>query len=341
MQNSLLILFLSTVSTGALPLPPDIHQNLIASIDYVFKEDFSQAENEAKRLIKKMPDHPAGYFCMAFVLDSWMTLYQSDAKENEFYRYCDQAIEKGEKILLKDKNDEWVRFFIGSADGFKGTYEARYERWITAFRYGWKGVSELMDLKNDGSVLPDINSGIGCYNYWRSAMMKALWWMPGIEDKRQESIELLQKVLHEALYTRTATAFNLIDILLNEKMFSEALVVADEVLGQYPESTVFLWGRARSLFGLKRYREAITVLERLVGKVEKMTPDNHYNSTLYYLHLAKSFLAVEEYDRSVQSCVSIRKFSYEPAIRKRLALVLDEVKSVEKAALRERTKNDR
>ena len=338
LQNSLLLLFLFTLSVCAAPLPPEIHQGLTTAIDYVFKEDFPQAENEAKRLIRKVPDHPAGYFCMAFVLDSWMALYQSSAKENDFYRYCDQAIEKGEKILVKNKSDVWARFFIGSADGYKGTYEARYERWITAFRYGWKGVSELMDLKNDGAAIPDINSGIGCYNYWRSAMMKALWWMPGIEDKRMESIELLKNVLHEALYTRTATAVNLIDILLNEKMFSDALSVADEELTTYPETTVFLWGKARSLFGLKRYPEAVALFERLVGKVERMTPDNHYNTTLYHLYLARCFLAEGKYDRCIQACTGIREFSYDPNIKKRLASVFDEVKSVEKEATRERAK---
>ena len=343
LQNSLRILlpaalycFSAAPDTPA--LPPEIHQGLITTIDFVFKEDFPQAEAEAKRLIRKAPEHPAGYFSMAYVLDSWMALYQSDVKENEFYRYCDQAIDKGEKLLVRNSNDVWARFFISGSDGYKGTYEARYERWITAFRYGWKGVSVLLDLKSEGCAIPDILSGIGCYNYWRSAMMKALWWMPGIEDKRQESIDLLQKVRREAIYTRSATAVNLIDILVNEEAFGDALVVAEDGLRQYPESTIFLWGKARSLFGLKRYREATDAFERLLAKVEHMTPDNHYNTTQYHYYLARSCLAEGDYDRAVQECSSIRKMTYDAAIKKRLDKVLGEVKSIQKDALEQKSK---
>lgn len=336
LQNRCFILCLLVVSGWSVAsppsLPPSIHSDIITTIEHVFKEDFPQAETQAKRLIRKEPDHPAGYFCMAYVLDSWMALFQSDEKENEFYRYCDQAIDKGEKYLVKNKDDAWARFFIGGADGYKGTYEARYERWITAFRFGWKGVSVLLDLKKEGVGIPDIYSGIGCYHYWRSAMMKSLWWMPGIEDKREESIVQLKKVRREGIYTRLATSVNLIDILLNEELFDEALKVADAELRTYPRSTVFLWGKARSLFGLQRYNEAVTLLQQLITKVEQMPPDNHFNTTYYHLYRAKCYMALKQYDEAAKSCTSIERFTYEPDIKKRLNSILGEVKSIHKAA---------
>ena len=175
------------------PLNSDIHSWSIAAVDYVYGEQYNDAEETARKIIEKYPAHPAGYFFMALAIDSWMVAHVSDKKEEEFFRYCDLAVEKGEKILDKNPKDEWALFFIGGAEGYKGTFEARYGRWITAFRYGWKGVSVLMKLRDAKCDLVDIDVGIGCYEYWRSALIKSLWWMPNVDDKRQEGIALVQK----------------------------------------------------------------------------------------------------------------------------------------------------
>ena len=69
-----------------------------------------------------------------------------------------------------------------------------------------------------------------------------------------------------------------------------------------------------------------------------MTPDNHYNTTLYHYYLARSCLAEGDYDRAVQECSSIRKMTYDATIKKRLDKVLGEVKSIQKDAV-EQTSN--
>ena len=327
-------LFSSAVWAGDLSaLPDEIHQGILAVNDNVFREDIDAAENEAKKIIRKNPDHPAGYFCMAFVIDSWMVRYQSDEKENEFYRFCDLAIEKGEKILTRKPKEEWARFFIGGADGFKGTYEARYERWITAFRYGWKGVSVLLDLQSSGCRIPDIDYGIGSYHYWRSALMKMLWWMPGIEDKRKEGIELLYKARSEGLYTKTSASVTLLDILLNEKQYEDALVIADEGLKQYPDAAAFIWGKARALYGLQRYAKAMPLLREMIRKTELDDHDNHYNTTLYHFYMARIFLAEKKYIQAIAEYNLINNFSYESSVRKRLDATFGELRNINKRAL--------
>ncbi|MBN1309728.1 MAG: hypothetical protein JXA18_17540 [Chitinispirillaceae bacterium] len=331
----LLFLLCAVVPAGTAPsLPEEIHEGILLVNELICGDDLDAAENEAKRIIRKAPDHPAGYFCMAFVIDSWMVRYQSDSKEDEFYRYCDLAIEKGEKILARRNRNEWASFFIGSADGFKGTYEARYERWITAFRYGWKGVSVLMELQKSGSGIPDINFGIGCYNYWRSALMKMLWWMPGVEDRRQEAIELLYKTRREALYCRTATSTALIDILINERKYAEALAIAEEELKKHPTILLFMWGKVRALYGLQQYDTALSLIIPMIRKTELDEYDNHYNTTMYRLYLAKILLAEKKHHQAISECTAINNYAFEPSIRKRLEATLAEVKNIHKLALK-------
>ena len=331
----LLLLLLPLPARAAPALPEEIHQGILTVNEKVYREDLESAENEAKKIIRKNPDHPAGYFCMAFVTDSWMSRYQSDKKENDFYRYCDMAIEKGEKILARYPHDEWASFFIGGSDGFKGTYEARYERWITAFRYGWKGVSVLMELRSSGCGIEDIYYGTGCYNYWRSALMKMLWWMPGIEDKRQKGIDQLYHARSKGLYTKTSASIALIDILLNEKRYGDALKIAEEELRYYPDASSLLAGKARALYGLQKYGPAAELLQRIIRKTELDEPDNHFNTTMYHFHLAKICMAEKRYFQAIAECNIVGNYSFEPSIRKRLDATLDEFKSIRKQALQE------
>jgi hypothetical protein len=80
-------------------LPEKMHQLAISSLELAYQEQFKEAENEAKKIVRNFPDHPAGYFFCAFVLDLQMTYYQSDEQEVEFYQYCNLAIAKGEQRL--------------------------------------------------------------------------------------------------------------------------------------------------------------------------------------------------------------------------------------------------
>jgi len=338
-RNSIVLLFVFLL-LYALPgcctpvLPAEIHEGILAVIEAVFSDNHKGAEEEAKKLIRRFPENPAGYFCMAFTLDNWMVKYQTDKKEDEFYRYCDLAIEKGERELAENSKNEWARFFIAGSDGFKGTYEARYERWITAFRFGWKGVSVLLDLESKGCDIPDIHFGIANYNYWRSALMKMLWWMPGIEDKRQESITELYAACENAVFTGNLAASSLVDILINEKRFADALPVLEKVMKRYPEYAPFWWKRILILYGLERYDEAIAMINRLLDRCASYTPDNHFVEIQCHAYLARIYMAQKKYSQVRTECRTIKNYELENAVKKRLDPVFSDMKALEKQAVK-------
>jgi tetratricopeptide (TPR) repeat protein len=309
-------------------LPADMHEWALKSIDLVFREDFRGAEAEAQKIIRAYPDHPAGYFFMAAVADAWMLRHQSNRREAEFYRYCDQAIERAERILANNPRDEWARFFLGGADGYKGTYEVRYERYITGFRFGWKGVSVFMRMAAEGSKNPDIQFGIGAYDYWRSALMKMLWWMPGVEDKRAEGIRKLRGVRQNGIYSRGAAAMVLIDIYINEELFQDALNVADDMLRQYPRALSFQWGRARALHGLRRHEEAITAYRQIFARVENDPNSNFFNLVQARMGMARGMAALGRNAEALEQLAAISGYTLTRDIRKRLESVLSEANTL-------------
>lgn len=328
-------LFCSGSAASAVPpmLTSDMHVLVLSTINYIYNEQYNEAKDEARKIIRRYPAHPAGYFFMAATIDSWMTTHFSDKQENEFYRFCELAVEKGEKALEKNPDDEWVKFFIGGAEGYKGTYEARYERWITAFRYGWKGVSIFMQLQDRKCGIVDLSYGIGSYEYWRSALMKNLWWMPGVEDKRREGIEKLQKARNDGLYAKAAASVSLMDIYTNEKKYGEALRVAEESLFQYPSSLMFVFGKAGILFKLKKYAESGALYRKALLFLEADPDENRAAMAFCHFWIAKNDFFLAHYDECIMECERMKSYGLTDDNKKLMQKYFAEIESIKKQAV--------
>jgi tetratricopeptide (TPR) repeat protein len=329
----------SASAFAAPQLPEDMHAMALASVDYVYKEKFKLAEEEAKKIIKKYPDHPAGYFFSAMALASWMSYYETDKREEDFYRYCDQTIEKAEKILGKNPDDAWAQFYLGGADGAKGTYESRYEKWITSFRHGWKGVSALQSLYKKHPEIKDIYYGLGMYDYWRSALTRVLWWMPGIENRTEEGIRELVVAKTDGVYTRISASADLVAVFNNGKRHKEALTIAEEMLGLFPGSLVFSKGQAAALFGLGRFAEAEAVYRYMLERVEAEPFDNHYNAVTCHFWLARIYLKMKRYTQSIVECNRMGYYSFDEDVKKRLDKLFSEAGRLKEQARAANTKN--
>ncbi|MBD3318003.1 MAG: hypothetical protein GF344_19640 [Chitinivibrionales bacterium] len=327
-------LFLAEVQ-AAPPLPEDMKAWALKSLDHVYNENYRVAESEIKRIIREYPDHPAGYFFYAAILDARMERNHSDSRENEFYRYCDLAINKGERLLEERPGDLWARFFVAGANGAKGGYESRFERWITAFRHGWQGVSIFREILDEDSTMRDALYGIGQYNYWRSAMTKLLWWMPGVEDKRDEAIEMMYDAKENGLFVRQAAAAKLLPMLCNEGDYDQALRIADTMTTRYPKCLVFHWGRVEALLGLERFSGAEQTCKYILSRLtaESVESDN-YGLMLCNLYLATAQYELGRYADAAAAIGTMKKLKVIDALERQAKDLLEKAEKIERKARR-------
>ncbi len=335
----LLLAALAPLCGAGQQLPSDMHDLIMNSIDLDFKEKFKAAEDEARKIIKKYPDHPAGYFFCAAALESWMRCYETDKREEQFYELCDETIDKAEKLLSREPDNDWASFFLGGADGFKGTYESRYEKWITSFRHGWKGVSTLTTLHKKNPAIKDVFYGLGMYDYWRSALTKILWWMPGMENKSRLGIEELEIARKEGVYTNLSANADLVAIYNNEGQCKAALAIANEMLEKFPEALRFLWGKAAALYLLGKFDESESVYRSILGRVEADQFDNHYNAVLCHYWLARIYLKMKRYTQSIAECNRMGYYNLDDAIKKRLGKFYTDAAAVKDQAEAANIKN--
>jgi tetratricopeptide (TPR) repeat protein len=162
--------------------------------------------------------------------------------------------------------------------------------------------------------------------------MKMLWWMPGVEDKREIGIDKLKNVIKNGVYTRAAAACVLIDVYMNEKRYEDALNVANDMGKKYPKAIAFLWGRAAALQGLKRYDEAAAAYKAIYAKCEHDQNANHYNAIKARLGMARAYLALGKNSEALEQVNAVVGYQLSKDIKKRLDADLSEANAIKKKA---------
>ena len=312
-------------------LPAELHGASLSVIDAMYGENYQEAEAIAGRIIHAYPDHPAGYFYKAVSVYSWMESHKSQAREDEFIGLCEQAIDKGECRADKNPEELWTRFFIAGAEGFLGLYEFHNRRWISAFKWGSRGMSILRELK-EKSDMPDLDYGIGSYEYWRSALMNRLWWIPRVEDRRIPAIEKLKRVRKLGIYTRSFAGESLLEAYLNEEKFPDALSQSDEMLSQYSGSRIFLFGRAEALEGLKHFDEAMALYGKVAGSAGRNSTADSTVAAYAHFRIGKIDYLKGKYSESLSELEAMRRLGSGRESMRELKVYFEEAESMRKVA---------
>ena len=102
-------------------------------------------------------------------------------------------------------------------------------------------------------------------SYWEAHVLMGR--INAWDRKFNKSREIFKDVISQIQYVDAYDG--LIDVEIWSGDFRQAIVVADSGLSYYPEHTSFLFKKARALFYLKEYEEAILVLNKLLAMENK------------------------------------------------------------------------
>jgi tetratricopeptide (TPR) repeat protein len=161
-------------------------------------------------------------------------------------------------------------------------------------------------------------------------MIKTLWFMPNVDDRRQKGIDRLYQVKEKGVYTKTAASAALVDILLNENRFEEVLTISDEMLKTYPGSQLFLMTKGKALFGLGDYEKSTLLFELIQKKCGEYKEGDSYMVIVCHLWLAKNFLKRGNYARTMMECNRMTYYKISPDTKKLLEKYFNEAESIKK-----------
>jgi tetratricopeptide (TPR) repeat protein len=140
-------------------------------IFHIYNLQFDSAEAYFGELIRRYPDHPAGYFMDAMV--SWWKILSSRRTrqyDEEFLQKIARVLQVCEPILQRNPYDIVGLFFKGGALGYRGRFYAMRERWIPAANDGREAFNILLQVQRLAPSNHDVLLGTGIYNYYAAKL---------------------------------------------------------------------------------------------------------------------------------------------------------------------------
>jgi tetratricopeptide (TPR) repeat protein len=205
-------------------------------VDLVFQEKFTDAHLIANNIIKQYSDSPAGYFLRAAVYHYQMIYLRKNIYEKQLYEACAKGVQIGEQSRGKD---EWNDFFLAATIGVQGNFDRVNGRLVSSLKLAWRSM-EIFKTMDEEAVI-DILYGTGIYDYWVGANAKLLWWMPNVKDNRPQALQNLATIQKKGVFTKLIVNYDLMEMYINEKKYSQAIDIANGILKKYPTNTIALW----------------------------------------------------------------------------------------------------
>ncbi|MDH7515520.1 MAG: tetratricopeptide repeat protein [Bacteroidota bacterium] len=260
------------------PAPPPLHEMLMEGIDLAGKQRYAQARYVFDEVIRKNPQHPAGYLHQAMLLEVMSLDFETPVPQPEYDRLLGRAAELAEKMLGTKGGKTEALYYLGMAESYRA-----YERfrdgganWIQGLQYGLKAARRLAQCLERDPNAYDAMTGLGVYLYWKSRRMKFLTWTPLVDDEREKGIRLLHTAQERGRYTAAQAANALVWIYIEEERYTDAARAARSALRSYPSNRLFLWGLASAAEEGNDLVTALDAYRRIVASLDTEVIEPRY-----------------------------------------------------------------
>lgn len=214
--------------------------------DHIYNVQFDSAEVDFDEIIKRYPDHPAGYFLQAMV-DWWkITLYRyTDKINDDFLKKLEKVIDISDKLLDKNEYDITGLFFKGGALGYRARFYSNEKQWFNAASDGKEAYDILMKAHEKAPGNHDIMLGTGLFNYFAVAIPEeypilkpvVMFFPPG--NKKLGLLQLRASMIYSR-YTSVEAEVALMQIFYSfEKDFDQSFYYANDLFTRFPRNPYF------------------------------------------------------------------------------------------------------
>ncbi len=228
----------------------------------------SAAIDSSKSLIAAEQGNPVGYLLLATAYYAINSQFRNDSYADSVSQTLDTTISMAERRAREDRDPTEMYFILGSAYGCRALYRSIHGGWFEALKDGVHSHSNMEKAYHRDSTFADALSGIGAYDYWKSAKAKILTSLPAGKDRRTQGIDEILRAVRARGYLHVSARRSLLAIYFNEKRYLDLLAVGDSLAADGfldPNSRLHM---ARALIKLKRWAEADQALDRVLAEWE-------------------------------------------------------------------------
>ncbi len=295
----------------------ELREMVLTGIDYTITEQYAAAESLFSVLATRYPQSPVGPLFWAGTIQTEMLDLEDGRLWPEAHTLIEETIEEAEAWATADPHNPEPYFFSGTAYGYWAMHESHWGRWYIAIEKGLKAGNRFKTAVELDPTFIDAYVGLGSYQYWKSAKMTMLSWLPLVEDERRTGIRHLERVAARGTFAKTTAKNSLVWIWLDYGFPQKAYELSAELREKYPESKMFWWASGQAALESYRWQEAIAIYDTLATRITDQGPGNYYNLIECAYYTAIAAYEAGEYARCRTECQKAHAYPAPQHIRKR------------------------
>jgi tetratricopeptide (TPR) repeat protein len=215
-----------------------VNEDIICGINLLYDLEFESAEKHFLKVVATQPDHPIGYFYLAMVRWSKLSIgFWSPDVVQDYVNDIDRTIAVARKSIQRQSPDSWSYFYLGGALGFKGRFELMQYNWLSSAALAWEAIQALKKCLEMDPGNKDVLFGLGMYDYYAarlSGILKFLTYILLHKGDRDEGLRKLHIAASEAVYSAIESKSMLAYIYMYmEEEYERALPIVRDLASSF------------------------------------------------------------------------------------------------------------
>ncbi len=249
----MMLLCYSSAGAYDLVVPSDLPM-IRWGFEFVYNEQYPEAEKIFQEYINKHPDRPEGYFFMTGRYAEYMNCYHDRSAMPLFETWAKRTMEKATAFNATHPRDPTGHFYLGNLYGYMGLLDAQQQNLVSAFLNAVKAKSSLEKTLELDPTAEDAYFGLGSLYFYGSKKHMEEGGMVGWivkkfithdRDMRQEGIEMVQKAVAHGGITADSAFSTLMWLLIIEEHYDQAWPMATEIVRRWPKDKHGYWAEGR------------------------------------------------------------------------------------------------
>lgn len=265
---------------------------ILKGLEFSYAEKYKEAEFYFELAIRNYPESPIGYLYKAGLLDLYMLDFETDVYESTFYKLCDEAIMRSQRIRDRYGSDSAILalsyFTEGSAHAYKAIRKGRNKEYLSALNGGLKSVELLRKCIDIDSTIYDAYLPLGVFEFAMVKIPKAFRWVVPGDYSKDEALRKIELSIQKSKYIGILAKNAYVWVLSYDNQLDSALKVAQELVELYPGSRTFRWTLSYVQRRSGNWKNALKNHEVILYLTLRDQPWNSYNIalSLYYLSIS-------------------------------------------------------
>jgi outer membrane protein assembly factor BamD (BamD/ComL family) len=218
------------------------NQGIIRGINHLYDLEFEEAEKHFQKIVSDHPEYPVGYFYLAMVTWSRLSVgFWTAENLKEYVERIDATISVANKAIQKNEKDSRNYFYLGGALGFKGRFELMQQKWFSSYNLAYDAIRALRTCQELDPENKDVLLGLGIYDYYTaklSGVLKFLTYLFLHRGNKDEGLRKLHAAANEAVYSGLEAKSMLIHIyLFLEEDYDKALPLIQDLRAKFTKNS--------------------------------------------------------------------------------------------------------